>query len=114
MNILSLFVVILLLLRLLLVLLLMLSMSMYLYYCNVLSIQYDYFGLLLPITKLSAAVGLSNLLKSKLVRPDELDNGLGNVFGRIFGETGFCSCTIKHLQWKKRQKEMEMMSLRSI
>lgn len=58
--------------------------------------------------KLSAAVGESNLLKSILVRP-ELDKGLGKVFGRIFGETGFCSCTTKH-HMKNREKEMKMMS----
>lgn len=68
------------------------------------SIQYDYLGLLLPVMKLSAAVGLSNLLKSMLVRPDELDKGLGKVFGRIFGETGFCSCTTNITMGEKNRK----------
>lgn len=61
----------------------------------------------MPVMKLSAAVGLSNLLKSKLVRP-ALDKGLGKVFGRIFGETWFCSCTTNIIFLKKRM--MKMMS----
>lgn len=36
-------------------------------------------------------VGLSILLKSKLNLP-VLEKGLGKVFGRILGETWFCSC----------------------
>lgn len=50
----------------------------------------------------AADVGLSSLLKSMLFRP-ALDKGLGKVFGRILGETWFCSCLVLDMRFQKKQ-----------